>query len=177
MTFADLKSSIQSRIWDVLYKNGWREADDFSLNLSEKTAEKIIKRKSQHNLFSIINSVKTNFFKINNVTKKEFTKELVNEIDDLLQLYKPLKINKKKKIRKDRTNIPRLDFSEETKIKTIRRQDHKCAICGRLLTILDWDHKDSDRSNNDESNCRALCPSCHGIVTRRRQMGQDASNL
>lgn len=176
MTFSDLKSSVQSRIWDMLYKNGWREADDFSLNISEKIAGKIIKRRSRQGLFSIVNSIRTNFFKINNVTKKEFSKELSSELNDLLQLYRPLKIKNKKKNKKRRTKIPRLDFTEEIKIKTLRKQDYKCTICGRLLTILDWDHKDGNRSNNDEANCRALCPSCHGIVTRKRQMGQNVEN-
>ena len=162
MTFADLKSSIQSRIWDVLYKNGWREADDFSLNLSEKTAEKIIKRKSQHNLFSIINSVKTNFFKINNVTKKEFTKELVNEIDDLLQLYKPLKINKKKKIRKictrkNRNNKQKSFTRGEISLKY--KHIFECLQCGEKSIFSSLEKL--SRDSTFETSC-----SC-GIMTHR----------
>lgn len=51
----------------------------------------------------------------------------------------------------------------------LRKQDHKCAHCKRLLNVVDWDHKNGDRSDNRENNCQALCPNCHAIKTRRGQ--------
>jgi 5-methylcytosine-specific restriction endonuclease McrA len=47
------------------------------------------------------------------------------------------------------------------------KQHHKCAKCNRLLNVVDYDHKDGNRSNNKESNCVALCPNCHAVKTRR----------
>lgn len=36
-----------------------------------------------------------------------------------------------------------------------------------MSLCFDFDHIDNDRSNNDFSNCQALCPNCHAIKTRR----------
>ena len=47
--------------------------------------------------------------------------------------------------------------------------NHKCAHCKRILNVVDWDHKNGDRSNNQENNCQALCPNCHAIKTRKEQ--------
>jgi hypothetical protein len=58
-------------------------------------------------------------------------------------------------------------FSEDTKAQVLSKQNHRCAKCNRLLNVVDYDHKDDDRSNNTESNCQALCPNCHAVKTRR----------
>jgi hypothetical protein len=60
----------------------------------------------------------------------------------------------------------RQHFSDSIKESTLRKQDHKCAHCKRILNVVDWDHKNGNRSNNNESNCQALCPNCHAIKTR-----------
>jgi hypothetical protein len=60
----------------------------------------------------------------------------------------------------------RLHFSDSVKNSVLRKQDHKCAHCKHILNVVDWDHKNGDRSNNSESNCQALCPNCHAIKTR-----------
>jgi len=38
--------------------------------------------------------------------------------------------------------------------------------CNRVLNVVDWHHKNGDRSDNRESNCVALCPNCHAVRTR-----------
>ncbi len=58
-------------------------------------------------------------------------------------------------------------FSESVKEDILDKQHHKCAHCNRLLNVVDYDHKNGDRSNNKVSNCVALCPNCHAIKTRR----------
>ncbi|HXT84859.1 MAG TPA: HNH endonuclease signature motif containing protein [Verrucomicrobiae bacterium] len=58
-------------------------------------------------------------------------------------------------------------FPQHIKENIIRKQDHKCAHCKKLLNVIDWDHKNGNRANNKESNCQALCPNCHAIKTRR----------
>jgi hypothetical protein len=77
-------------------------------------------------------------------------------------------IGRKLKRRKKRKGPDRHDFSESDKIETMRKQDHRCAICGIFLNVVDWHHKNGDRSNNHISNCQALCPNCHADRTRRR---------
>ena len=57
-------------------------------------------------------------------------------------------------------------FPTYIKEDTIRKQHYKCAICKRGTSIWDFDHKDGNRSNNDTSNCQALCPNCHARKTR-----------
>jgi hypothetical protein len=60
----------------------------------------------------------------------------------------------------------RQHFSDSVKESVLRKQNHKCAQCRRILNVVNWDHKNGDRSNNNESNCQALCPNCHAIKTR-----------
>ena len=71
--------------------------------------------------------------------------------------------NKRKKSRE------RKGFPNHVKQSILRKQDHKCAHCRRILNVVDWDHKNGDRSNNHENNCQALCPNCHAIKTRKEQ--------
>ena len=58
-------------------------------------------------------------------------------------------------------------FTESVKEHILDKQHHKCADCNRLLNVVDYDHKDNNRSNNKESNSVALCPNCHAVKTRR----------
>ena len=64
----------------------------------------------------------------------------------------------------------RENFSESIKEEVLRNQNHRCAHCNNLLTVVDFDHKDNDRSNNDITNCQALCPNCHAIKTRTSRL-------
>lgn len=63
----------------------------------------------------------------------------------------------------------RKGFSETVRQNVLRKQDHKCAHCKRLLNVVDYDHKNGNRSDNRERNCQALCPNCHAIKTRKEQ--------
>ncbi len=67
----------------------------------------------------------------------------------------------------------RRGFVDSVKKEVLRLQDHKCNVCNRLLDVVDYDHKDGDSSNNDISNCQALCPNCHAKKSRKAQMGLD----
>ena len=60
----------------------------------------------------------------------------------------------------------RREFPEIVKARVIKKQNHRCAHCKRLLDVVDWDHKNGKRYDNSESNCQALCPNCHAIKTR-----------
>jgi hypothetical protein len=75
-----------------------------------------------------------------------------------------IKIKKSKKKSKERKV-----FSQYVQQSVLRKQDHKCAHCKRLLNVVDYDHKNGDRSDNRESNCQALCPNCHAVKTRREK--------
>lgn len=63
----------------------------------------------------------------------------------------------------------RQHFSDSIKEKVLEKQHHRCADCNRVLNVVDWHHKNGDRSDNKESNCVALCPNCHAIKTRKHQ--------
>jgi hypothetical protein len=58
-------------------------------------------------------------------------------------------------------NVPRNSFSEEDRIQIMRNQDHRCAICKTVGALLEFDHKDGNRSNNHISNGQGICPNCH----------------
>jgi hypothetical protein len=60
----------------------------------------------------------------------------------------------------------RQHFSDSIKEKVLEKQRFRCADCNRMLNVVDWHHKNRDRSDNRESNCVALCPNCHAIKTR-----------
>jgi hypothetical protein len=70
---------------------------------------------------------------------------------------------------KKRKSRERKAFPGYVKEKILRKQDHKCAHCRKALNVVDWDHKNGDRSNNKENNCQALCPNCHAVKTRKEQ--------
>ncbi|MGC1931095.1 MAG: HNH endonuclease signature motif containing protein [Candidatus Nitrosopolaris sp.] len=60
-------------------------------------------------------------------------------------------------------------FPDPVKEKVLEKQHHRCADCNRVLNVVDWHHRNGDRSDNRESNCVALCPNCHADKTRRHQ--------
>jgi hypothetical protein len=60
----------------------------------------------------------------------------------------------------------RRGFPDYIKEEVLRKQNHRCADCNRILNVVDWDHIDGNRSNNKESNCQALCPNCHAVKSR-----------
>jgi 5-methylcytosine-specific restriction endonuclease McrA len=57
-------------------------------------------------------------------------------------------------------------FPADIKREVLKDQNYKCAICKTSAEVWDYDHIDSNRSNNDISNCQALCPNCHAKKTR-----------
>jgi len=169
MDFDELKAGVRSRILDIIHSNKWREPDDFSIILAEKAATRLASHKSLA-WNDILSRTKTTFFIANGISKKKFLDELEPAMTDLAESYRPFKRQKTRKATPSK-NMPRIDFTEDVKLKVLREQDHRCARCGRLLVIMDWDHKDGNRSNSDISNARALCPNCHDTITRKRQMG------
>lgn len=71
--------------------------------------------------------------------------------------------------RRGRRYKERHAFSNSTKQHTLEKQHHKCASCNRLLNVVQYHHKDGNRSNNKESNCQALCPNCHALKTHSKK--------
>ena len=76
-------------------------------------------------------------------------------------------LNSLKKLKK-RTNVSRKGFSQVTRDRILRKQNHRCVYCRKVLTVIDYHHKNGDRSDNNENNCQALCPNCHAIKTRNK---------
>jgi hypothetical protein len=75
----------------------------------------------------------------------------------ILKSYEKLKRNQPKE---------RRGFTRLIRSKVLKKQSHKCDHCRRILTAVDFHHKNGDRSDNRERNCQALCPNCHAIETR-----------
>jgi len=75
---------------------------------------------------------------------------------------------KKKKLGKTGTKTgKRRQFSKLTKQKVLINQNFQCVSCKSPLEFPDFDHIDGNSSNNDISNCQALCPNCHAEKTRK----------
>ncbi|MDQ4074063.1 MAG: HNH endonuclease [Thermoproteota archaeon] len=70
---------------------------------------------------------------------------------------------------KKRKTKRRRGFSQSVQHKVLKKQNHQCAYCKKLLNVVDYDHKNQDRSDNRVSNCQALCPNCHAVKTRKEQ--------
>ena len=64
--------------------------------------------------------------------------------------------------------LTREPFSELVKQSTLQNQDGKCNMCNMSLSnyVIEYDHIDNDKTNNQLSNCQALCVNCHSKKTR-----------
>lgn len=51
-------------------------------------------------------------------------------------------------------------------LQIYRNEHHQCEECGSCLHLL-VHHIDEDRSNNELSNFRVVCTSCHAIIHNR----------
>jgi len=65
-------------------------------------------------------------------------------------------------------DLPRKAFPKWVKQATLQNQDGKCNMCGIPLNtyIAQFDHVDEDKTNNQPSNCQALCANCHSEKTK-----------
>ena len=66
-------------------------------------------------------------------------------------------------------DLPRKPFPEWVKQATFQNQDGKCNLCSMPLSnyVAEYDHIDNDKTNNQPSNCQALCANCHSEKTKR----------
>ncbi len=67
-----------------------------------------------------------------------------------------LTIEKASKTKGDRKAFPKL-----VKQMTLIKQDFCCKDCKKYSEVLEFHHKNGDRSDNQPSNCEALCLTCH----------------
>ena len=68
----------------------------------------------------------------------------------------------------DKKKRKRKQFSKLDKQEVRENQKNKCKICRKKMEYPHYDHIDEDRTNNDVSNCQALCPNCHAEKTRKK---------
>jgi len=64
------------------------------------------------------------------------------------------------------SNLPRRGFTEEQKTTARHRQNGICLRCRQYPSIWEYHHRDGNRSNNQTSNCEAICPTCHAKIER-----------
>jgi len=93
-----------------------------------------------------------------------------DEKQALVEIASSLILNseKKKKLQEASQKGKRKQFSKKTKQMTLIKQNFRCASCKNRLEFPDFDHIDGNSSNNDISNCKALCPNCHARKTRKK---------
>ncbi len=96
-------------------------------------------------------------FNVNLEPLKEFAKKAL----DFLVIYAQAEAAKKKKPGN------RKAFLKSVKQAVLARQLKRCNFCRRCFPDLEFHHKDGNHSNNDISNCEALCPNCHARKTKR----------
>ena len=80
-------------------------------------------------------------------------------------------IQTEKKQHKERmVYLTREPFSELVKQTTLQNQDGKCNMCNMPLSnyVIEYDHIDNDKTNNQLSNCQALCINCHSKKIRTK---------
>ena len=63
----------------------------------------------------------------------------------------------------------RKKFRKNTQQAVLMFQNYQCKSCCGNLEFPEFDHIDGDSTNNDISNCQALCPNCHARKTRKPQ--------
>ena len=78
----------------------------------------------------------------------------------------PYSLKKRRSKRIFNNSQTRRPFSEEQKTIARKRQDGRCLRCGQYPSIWEYHHRNGDRSNNDTSNCEAICPTCHAKLER-----------
>jgi len=65
-------------------------------------------------------------------------------------------------------HLTREPFSELVKQTTLQNQDGKCNMCNMPLSnnVIEYDHIDNNKTNNQLSNCQVLCINCHSKKLR-----------
>ena len=110
---------------------------------------------------------------LNDYTGKSFSKifDSLSRPSSIVLLFTivatGLVLNFLKKLKKS-TNSARKGFSQGTRERILRKQNHRCVYCRKVLKVIDYHHKNGNRSDNRENNCQALCPNCHAIRTRNK---------
>lgn len=73
-------------MWDFLNTNKWKDMDDFSLNLSSRLYDMLLELSlSLEDLLRILDKIRTSFFRINKISKKQFANLLLSDIGKQLE--------------------------------------------------------------------------------------------
>jgi hypothetical protein len=133
----------------------------YSSNLSEHIENSsLVSADAQEILFG--NGQKAWYYVISShpdLIKGKKVEQYCNE--SLSKLHKELRKN----VKLGKKFPSRVNFTKKQKDDARNRQNGKCNKCDNYPPRWEYNHKDGDRSNNKDSNCEALCPDCHSVVT------------
>ena len=89
-------------------------------------------------------------------------------------LFIVLSKRKKKVYQWKKHNKLRRYFPVSVREQVLKYQHNRCANCDVNISgaLINYDHIDGDHSNNDISNCQALCPNCHSLKTEDDRQNQ-----
>lgn len=161
ISYQDVRKRVLAATLDEM--RGFNDWDEFSCKLTDTIALLISTyRFSRHVFNKEIRKIRTNFFRDNNLKKRDFFQRLFQrfEILDETLISQEISLNKIKNIRK----IPR-----RIKIIVFKRDKGKCSNCkklgiGGLMYKINYDH-DYPFSRNGTSltpaNVRLLCLKCN----------------
>jgi hypothetical protein len=68
-----------------------------------------------------------------------------------------------------KTEKGRANFSQAVKKKELNLAKRKCRKCHEPLREhgFEFHHRDFDKTNKSQNNCRVLCCTCHSIITAK----------
>ena len=117
-------------------------------------------------------------------TKKiwDRTNKLIPGISNIIDPIKALGLNKKEEgfvelassvylaheKSHEKESGKRIPFSKKKQDTTVENQKYRCDKCRKKAKFFEFHHRDGNRSNNDLSNCQALCLDCHREIHAKK---------
>ena len=113
---------------------------------------------------------KKELLEIQNKIQDKKNQAIANKTRGRLQRVDPTRNRMATVVYKENKKKIRKEFSNSVCRAVLLKQKALCAVCKKFYKTWDFDHIDEDRSNNEQSNCQALCRNCHGEKSRKNRI-------